>query len=95
MRTFLLMLVALVGYSLHVPITIAQRIVRPPAVTTPVVPAPITPLPTPRLDDNLTPAPPVLVLPEPPVAAEPPPDVGMCCPCPNRDTCSDTCCVRQ
>ena len=40
--------------------------------------------------------PPIVVKspPAPPVV-EPRPEVGMCCPCPGRDECSDVCCIRQ
>ncbi len=77
----------------------AGRYGRGPVVTpTPTPIRPIVPLPPlPGPNDGLPmPTPPVIIKPVPPPVATPAPeDVGVCCPCSGRDTCSDACCVNQ
>lgn len=63
-----------------------------PGPVTPVLP-PLA-LPKPNLEPTLKPAPLIIIPPAPAVTA-PPPDAGMCCKCPGRDDCSDTCCLRR
>jgi len=75
----------------------AQGIVRVPTVrTVPTTPfIPYTPVPTLKFEPTLKLyTPPVVIRPAPPVKAAPP-DASLCCKCPGRDVCSDTCCFKQ
>ncbi len=78
--------------------TFSGRYGRGPVVTpTPTPIRPIVPLPLPGPGDGLPlPTPPPVVIPVPPPVVTPAPeDVGVCCPCRGRDTCSDACCIDQ
>lgn len=75
---------------------VAQRgVYRAPV--TPRVTVPRTPLPEVDLQGTLTLPDHKPVVPIPPVRPQEaaPADAGMCCPCPDRDDCSDVCCIRQ
>lgn len=79
----------------------AQRLYTPPPVSvkppgtygTGVAPLPdITYRETFRLQEQY---PTIRVPPPPPKVELQQPEVGMCCPCPGTNTCSDICCIRK